>query len=91
MTKWMLSDAIDAAIEEQRSGEPATKEQLRTIKEYHGVLPRAATRGKANRVLEFLEDYYLPCPFCGIEVCATDDECCACNKKLVRMKIPIKL
>jgi hypothetical protein len=91
MTKWMLSDAIDEAIEQQRSGEPATKEQLQTIKEYHGVLPRAVTRGEANRVIEFLEDYYLPCPFCGIEVCATDDECCACNKKLGRMKIPIKL
>lgn len=91
MTKWMLSDAIDEAIEEQRSGEAATKDQLRTIKEYHGVLPRAVTRGEANRVIDFLEDYYLPCPFCGIEVCATDDECCACNKKLDRMKIPIKL
>lgn len=91
MTKWMLSDAIDEAIEQQRSGEPATKDQLRTIKEYHGVLPRPVTRGEANRVIAFLEDYYLPCPFCGIEVCATDDECCACNKKLGRMKIPIKL
>ena len=91
MTKWMLSDAIDQAIEQQRSGEPATREQVQTIKEYHGVLPRAVTRGEANRVIEFLEDYYLPCPFCGIEVCATDDDCCACNKKLGKMKIPIKL
>jgi len=87
----MISDAIDEAIEQQRSGEPATKEQLKTIKEYHGVLPRAVTRGEANDVIEFLEDYYLPCPFCRIEICATDDECCACNKKLRKMKIPIKL
>ena len=91
MTKWMLSDAIDKAIEQQRSDEPTTKEQLLTIKKYHGVLPRAVTRGEANRVIEFLEDYYLPCPFCGIEVCATDDVCCACNKHLGKLMIPIKL
>ncbi len=91
MTKWMISDAIDEAIEEQRSDEPATKDQLRTIKEFHAVLPRAITRGEANEVIEFLEDHYLPCPFCRIQICATDDQCCACNKKLNRMKIPIKL
>lgn len=91
MTKWMMSDAIDEAIEHQRSGEPASKEQLQTIKKYHGVLPQAVTRGDAKRVIELLEDYYLPCPFCGIEVCATDEQCCACNKKLHKMKIPIKL
>lgn len=91
MTKWMLSDAIDAAIEQQRSGEPPTKEQLEKIKEYHGVLPRAVTRGEANRVIEFLENYYLPCPFCKVEIAATDDVCCACNKSLRKMKIPIKL
>lgn len=91
MTKWMLSRAIDEAIEQQRSDEPATKEQLQTIKNYHGVLPRAVTRGEANRVIEFLENYYLPCPFCGVEVCPTDDECCACNTKLHKMKIPIEL
>jgi len=91
MTKWMISDAIDEAIEQQRSDEPASKEQLATIREYHGDLPRTVTRGEATRVIEFLEDYYLPCPFCRIEICATDDECCACNKKLRKMKIPIKL
>ncbi len=91
MTKWMMSDAIDEAIEEQRSGEPATKEQLQTIKNYHGVLPRAVTRGEAKIVIENLGEYYLPCPFCGIEICATDNECCACNKNLRKMKIPIKL
>jgi hypothetical protein len=91
MTKWLLSEAIDEAIESHRSGEPANTEQLRMIHEYHGVLPRAVTRGKANKVIEFLEDHYLPCPFCGIEVCATDKECCACGKSLRRMRIPIKL
>jgi len=91
MTKWMLGDAIDEAIEQQRSGEPATKEQLQTIKEYHGVLPRAVTRGEANRVIEFLEEYSLACPFCGIEILATDDVCCACNRTLRRMKIPIRI
>jgi hypothetical protein len=91
MTKWTMSDAIDAAIEQQRSGEPATKEQLKTIDEHHGVLPRAITRGEANRVIEFLEDHSLPCPFCGVDIAASDDVCCACNKSLRRMKIPIKL
>jgi hypothetical protein len=91
MTKWMLSDAIDEAIEQQRSGEPATREQLRTIRAYHGVVPRAVTRGEARRIIEFLEDYSLPCRFCGIEVVATDDACCACAKSLRAMRIPIKL
>lgn len=91
MTKWMMSDVIDEVIEQQRSGEPASKDQLQIIKEYHGVLPRAVTRGEANRLIEFLENYSLPCPFCGIEICAIDDECCACEKKLARMKIPLKL
>ena len=91
MTRWMLSDAIDEAIEKQRDDEPATREQLRTIKEYHGVLPRSVTRGEAKRVIEFLEDHYQPCPFCGIDVFATDEQCCACNKNLSRMKIPIEL
>lgn len=91
MNKWMVSDAIDEAIEAQRGGEPATKEQLRTIREHHGVLPRAVTRGEARRIIEFLEDYALPCPFCGIEVMASDDACCACSRSLRAMRIPIKL
>jgi len=91
MTKWMMSDAIDEAIEQQRSDEPATKEQLKTIREYHGVLPRAVTRGEAKRVIEFLEDHSLPCPFCRIQICATDDACCACGRSLGKMRIPIKL
>jgi hypothetical protein len=91
MTRWTVSDAIDEAIERHRSGEPATKKQLQTIKEFHGVLPRAVTRGEANQVIEFLEGYSLPCPFCGVEVCADDKSCCACNKSLRNMKIPIKL
>ncbi len=91
MTKWMLSDAIDEAIESLRAAEPATKEQLQTIKSYHGVLPRAVTRGEARQIIEFLEDYTFPCPFCKAEVLATDDECCGCGKSLRRVRIPIKL
>jgi len=91
MSKWMVSDAIDEAIERQGAGEPAAKEQLRTIKKYHGVLPRAVTRGEAQRIIDFLEDYALPCPFCGIQVMATDDACCACGRSLRAMRIPIKL
>jgi len=91
MTKWMMSDAIDEAIEHQRSAEPPTKEQLRRIKEYHGVLPRAVTRGEAKRIIDFLEDHILPCPYCGIQVMASDDACCACGRSLRAMRIPIKL
>jgi hypothetical protein len=91
MTKWQVSDAIDGAIELQRSNDPASKEQLRLIKEYHGVLPRSINHGEANKVIEFLEDYCLPCPFCGVEIFATDDECCACNKSMRHLRIPIKL
>jgi hypothetical protein len=91
MTKWMMSDAIDEAIEQQRSSEPASKEQLQTIQEYHGVLSREITRGEATRVIKFLQGYYLPCPFCGSHVCATDCKCRACGKNLERMRIPITI
>ena len=62
-----------------------------TIEDYHGVLPRRVSPDEAQRIVEFLEDHYLPCPFCGIEICATDDQCCACGKSLRTMRIPIKL
>jgi hypothetical protein len=64
---------------------------LKTIEDYHGVLPRKVSAEEAQRIIEFLEDHYLPCPFCKIEICATDDECCACGKSLRKMRIPIKL
>jgi hypothetical protein len=89
MTKWMMSDAIDEAIERQRDHEPAAKEQLQQIQELHGILPRTVTRGEARRVIEFLDNHSLPCPFCGIDVCAYDRSCCACNRSLKRMRIPI--
>jgi len=76
------------AIEERG---PTLACMLKTIQGYHGVLPREVSPDEARSVIEFLEDYYLPCPFCGIEVCATDDECCACGKSLRRMRIPITL
>jgi hypothetical protein len=91
MTKWMMRDAIDEAIEHQRDGEPANQEQLREIQKMHGALPRAITRGEARRVIEFLEDHTLPCPFCGIPISAFDQSCCACNRSLRRMKIPIAI
>ena len=75
MTKWMMSDAIDEAIERQRDHEPAASEQVREIRQLHGVLPRAITRGEARRVIEFLDNHSLPCPFCGIDVCACDNSC----------------
>jgi len=70
---------------------PTLASMLKTIKQYHGLLPRDISADEARRLIEFLEDYYLPCPFCGIEVCAIDDECCACGKSLSRMRIPIEL
>ena len=91
MTKWMVSEAIDQAIEIQRADEPASEAQLREIQKYHGVLPRRVTRGEAHRIIEFLEDHTLPCPFCGIEIFASDLACCGCNKSLGAMKIPIKI
>ena len=70
---------------------PTLASMLKTIQKYHGVLPREVSPDEACAVIEFLEDYYLPCPFCGVELCATDDECCACGKSLGRMRIPLQL
>jgi hypothetical protein len=70
---------------------PTLASMLKKIQEYHGVLPREVSPEEARRIIEFLEDYYLPCPFCGIDICATDDACCACGKNLQRMRIPIEL
>ena len=70
---------------------PTLASMLKTIEDYHGVLPRKVSPEEAQRIIDFLEDYHLPCPFCGIEICATDDECCACGKSLRKMRIPVKL
>jgi hypothetical protein len=70
---------------------PTLASMLKTIEDYHGVLPRKVSAEEAQRIIEFLEDRCLPCPFCGIEIFATDDECCACGKSLRKMRIPIKL
>ncbi len=70
---------------------PTLASMLKTIEDYHGVLPRKVSPEEARRIVEFLEDHCLPCPFCGIEICATDDKCCACGKSLRKMRIPIKL
>ena len=70
---------------------PTLASMLKTIEDYHRVLPRKVSREEAQRIIEFLEDHYLPCPFCGIEICATDEECCACGKSLRKMRIPITL
>lgn len=91
MSRWMLSDAITETIEEQRGSEPASKEQLQTIKLYHGTLKREINRGEARRIIEFLEEYELPCPRCRVPILATDQACCACNMSLRKLKIPIKL
>lgn len=70
---------------------PTLASMLKTIEDCHGVLPRQVSPEEARRIIEFLEDHYLPCPFCGIEICATDDKCCACGKSLRKMRIPINL
>jgi len=70
---------------------PTLASMLKTIQDYHGVLPRQVSPEEAQQIIEFLEDHYLPCPFCGIEVRAIDQECSACGKSLRKMRIPIKL
>ena len=87
-TKHDVSDAIDYA---KTGDQPATEDQLATIREYHGVLKRAVTRAEADQAIEFLEDHYMPCPFCRSDICATDDECCACGRKLNKLRLPLKL
>ncbi len=91
MTRWSLSTAIDETINEQRSEEPATKEQLLEIRALKGQLPRAITRGEACRVIAVLDDGVFACPHCGGEVFAMDEECCECEKSLRAMKIPVRL
>ena len=44
---------------------------------------------EARRVVEFLDNHSLPCPFCGIQVCACDNSCCASIGSLKRTRIPI--
>lgn len=90
-SKRTLARLIDERLDQQADAAPADKQQLATIRDYHGVLPRAITSGEADQVIAFLEDHYLPCPFCGIEVCAMDDACCACDRSLKKLRIPIEL
>ncbi|MBX3448204.1 MAG: hypothetical protein KF777_01520 [Planctomycetaceae bacterium] len=88
ISKGALDDLLEKADEDQ---EPADRDQLAIIREYHGVLPRKINYREAEEVIEFLETHHLPCPFCRFEICAMDDRCCACEKSLKKLKIPIKL
>ena len=85
------AEIIYYALLDKLDREPAPASLLKIIKDYHGVLPRRVSRGEAKRIIEFLEDYTLPCPFCRTEIFATDDECLACGKSLRKMRIPIQL
>lgn len=91
MTKERMSEAIEEARERLREEEPASEDQLKLIAQFHGVLPRELTRTEADRVIQFLEEYQLPCPFCRHEVFAMDDSCCECGKSLQSMRIPLQL
>lgn len=71
---------------DEADDKPATDDQLQTIAEYHGILPRKVTRDEADEVIEFLEEHTLPCPFCKIEIFAADEKCCACDRKLDKLK-----
>ena len=90
MTKLDVSDALDALDEAEEAGQPATKDDLSAIREYHGKLPRKVTQGEAEQIIDALENYNFPCPFCGTEVSAMDDECWSCSKSFRRLKIPIQ-
>ncbi len=90
MNRWTISEAIDTAIQEIRACEPASQEQLEAIERMHGVLKRAVSWSEAEEIIEYLDDYELPCPHCKIPVFATDSACCACGKSLRKMKIMIK-
>ncbi len=91
ITKKGLRELIDAAEDEREKAMPATREQLAEIRELHGVLPREITQGEADKVIEFLYEHTLPCPFCGFEINAADDTCCDCNRSLKKLRVPIEL
>lgn len=91
MTRNSLSQAMDEAKERLQSEDPASEEQLKTISEFHGVLRRQLTAAEADRVIEFLEQHSLPCPYCRSEVFAMDDSCCECGNSLQAMRIPVKI
>jgi len=77
--------------EKKCSERTADRDSLKYIKEMHGVLPRIVTQKEADDIIEFLEEYRLPCPFCGNEIFAQDDMCLNCMKKLNGLRIPIEL
>lgn len=79
---------LEKAEEDQ---EPAESDQLATIREYHGVLPREITYGEAEEVIEFLFHHTLPCPFCGSKISEIDTSYYDCRKSLKQLRIPIKL
>ncbi|QDT57264.1 hypothetical protein Pan44_53320 [Caulifigura coniformis] len=91
MTSKDVLDAWDEAEDAAEAAQPADKDQLSYIKELHGALPRKITFGEAEKVIEFLEDYHLPCPFCRQQIYASDDRCSSCDKSLGKLRIPIHL
>lgn len=90
MTKHDMTDAIDEAKQRLSDEEPASEDQLATISEYHGVVSRQLTAAEADRIIDFLEQHSLPCPFCRKEVFAMDDSCCECGKSLGSMRIAVE-
>lgn len=91
MTREQMSEAIEEAQERLRKEEAASEDQLKLIAQFHGVLPRQLTHAEADRVIQFLEQHQLPCPFCRNQVFAMDDSCCECGKSLQSMRIPLHI
>lgn len=84
--------ALDELLEKTEEDQaPAERDQLATIREYHGVLPRDITYGEAEEVIKFLFDHTLPCPFCRSKIHAIDTSCLDCGKSLKQLQITIKL
>lgn len=88
MTKLSISDAIDDALADRK---PATAEQLREIRQMHGVLPREITQLEAEDVIRVLTETVIQCPHCACKCQAFEAKCSECNKSLAKVKLPIRL
>lgn len=70
---------------------PASKNQLQEIKEAHGQLPRAVNRQEADKIIEFLSELVVKCPYCKKGTDANLPFCLSCEQSLSKMKIPVSL